>query len=464
MSELTILPNSSKLDEAIVLNGTRPVEVEAVEVTGISLRDPFLKRQLRALLQPGLTVKSLFDGVEVVSEKLAAVPVLSDVNISLDSKPSEKLAKLGGISVKATISAIQKDACNLTLASQLRDDDANAIIQVTHPNFWNGSETVFARATFGTLTTRSYSGSVTIPIGLPGSPLWTVAGYLSRANVPSASHQQILKGVKCALTKTTGTNTVLQAGVEQSFRTVTEVGEAASDAVRAAAGDSAKTSAFFAAANDTRDDPFFPTSGRLLSVLAENAFKPNDSARGLVHSDVAFQRIVARAEGSVATPDKDVVFNYGLSAGSTRGAVPLLDRFYMGGVPGLSDDLHTLNTVSLPGFSRHGLGPKDGRDSVGGQSFAKAGVSVFTAVPRLISTSPLKLHFFANAGHLSNEQHLLKTLQQAPDNFSASAGVGFVYRSPQAQFDLTWAIPVQQRTGDVVRPGGSIGLSLMWSK
>lgn len=92
----------------IVLNGTRPVEVEAVEVTGISLRDPFLKRQLRALLQPGLTVKSLFDGVEVVSEKLAAVPVLSDVNISLDSKPSEKLAKLGGISVKATISAIQR--------------------------------------------------------------------------------------------------------------------------------------------------------------------------------------------------------------------------------------------------------------------------------------------------------------------------------------------------------------------
>lgn len=440
------------------------MEIEAVEVNGVSLRDPFLKRQLRALLQPGLTVKSLFDSVEVVSQKLAAVPVLSDVNIALDSKPSEKLAKLGGISVRAVVTAVQKDQCNLTLASQLRDDDANAIIQMTHPNFWNGSETVFARATFGTLTTRSYSGSVTVPIGLPGSPLWTLAGYLSRANVPSASHQQILKGVKCALTKVTGANTVLQAGVEQSFRTVTEVGEAASDAVRAAAGDSAKTSAFVAAASDTRDDPFFPTQGRLLSVLAENAFRPSDSPRGLVHSDVAFQRLVARAEGSFATPDKDVVFNYSLAAGCTRGNVPLLDRFYMGGVPGLSDDMHTLNTVALPGFSRHGLGPKDGRDSVGGLSFAKAGVSVFTAVPQLASSSPLKLHFFANAGNLGSEQALIKTIQQSPQQFSASAGVGFIYRSPQAQFDLTWAVPVQQRAGDVVRPGGSIGLNLMWSK
>lgn len=203
---------------------------------------------------------------------------------------------------------------------------------------------MFARATFGTLTTRSYSGSVTIPIGLPGSPLWTVAGYLSRANVPSASHQQILKGVKCALTKTTGTNTVLQAGVEQSFRTVTEVGEAASDAVRAAAGDSAKTSAFFAAANDTRDDPFFPTSGRLLSVLAENAFKPNDSARGLVHSDVAFQRIVARAEGSVATPIR--------TWSSTTVCLPALPEepclFWTDSTWEVSPDSPTTSTPSTP--------------------------------------------------------------------------------------------------------------------
>ncbi|KAG0242168.1 hypothetical protein BGX31_000505 [Mortierella sp. GBA43] len=127
------------------------------------------------------------------------------------------------------------------------------------------------------------------------------------------------------------------------------------------------------------------------------------------------------------------------------------DRFFLGG------------PMSVRGFKSYGLGPREGEDSLGGEAFVSAGLSLLTPFPGLSNWDSFKVHFFANAGSLINvkpgqsPKTTVEDLTKAP---STSIGAGILYRHPQVRIELNFALPLTATKTDAVSRGWQLGLGI----
>ncbi len=178
-----------------------------------------------------------------------------------------------------------------------------------------------------------------------------------------------------------------EIGYNLGWRQIHNLASDASPSIRNEAGHSLKSALTAAFARDERDDPMLPTRGESHRFTMEIAGIPP------VMGDVNF--VKPEWESNVA---RTMAPGWSWSTTGRMGAlIPLTgpskinDRFFLGG------------PLSIRGFKYHGLGPKDGKDALGGDCFLAGGVSLFTPLPYL-RDKPLKGHFFVNAGGLGRVQ------------------------------------------------------------
>lgn len=108
------------------------------------------------------------------------------------------------------------------------------------------------------------------------------------------------------------------------------------------------------------------------------------------------------------------------------------------------------------------LGPSS-EDSLGGEAYISAGLSLLTPFPGLANWDSFKVHFFANAGSLINVQpgqSPLKTVEDLTRTPSASIGAGIVYRHPQVRIELNFALPLMATRTDAISRGWQLGLGI----
>ncbi|OMJ13472.1 SAM50-like protein [Smittium culicis] len=126
------------------------------------------------------------------------------------------------------------------------------------------------------------------------------------------------------------------------------------------------------------------------------------------------------------------------------------DRFFLGG------------PMSIRGFSYRGLGPYDGKDSLGGELMGVASLSLMSRLP-FIKSENLLGQIFINAGSLSNWISGTSYADHAKLAFSrpcVSAGVGISYKLGGFNVEANYCVPLVITSTDKVETGIKFGLGI----
>lgn len=276
----------------------------------------------------------------------------------------------------------------------------------------------------------SGTAALKVPLLLPGASnaLFSSKVYFFNQDRPWSSYKLASHGVSSQI-DFPGEAVSASVGVEAVARHVHSVADAASDIVRSAAAGPATKASLFGTL----------TSGPV-TLSGEVAGKPGDTSYTKVLATLS------QARNLVAPLSGEIFGQFGYIDGKSS----VLDNFVLGG-PG-----------SVYGFELNRMGPKDGKDFVGAQSFYRGRVSLESSLPWRPS-SPLRL-----VGLLNGAAMQLNKGKTVADNCSEllkispslAAAAGISYKTPAAQFELLYLHPMHSSPGESVRSGIYLGLGL----
>ena len=179
--------------------------------------------------------------------------------------------------------------------------------------------------------------------------------------------------------------------------------------------------------HDTRDRSIFPTKGQKHRVSLQAA---------LPGSDLQYQKL--SYDGAIYTPINDKVTfavkgRVGVGQGSSKtGGVPFFDKYYAGGIN------------SVRGFDQSTLGAKDENgDPKGGDLLTTATAELQFPAPFAEDVKGLKMSTFIDAGNVYQ-----KTGDFDAKEIRYAAGAGAVWLSPIGPLELSYARPLNAKTGD----------------
>ena len=230
-----------------------------------------------------------------------------------------------------------------------------------------------------------------------------------------------------------------------SKNTLYDVGEAASAAIKEAAGSSEAKSYLtsqlgYSLTYDSRDDKKIPMSGVMVSLGQDFA--------GL-GGDVRYIRSVAELRVYTPLTESIALANRatgGVITGWGGDDVRLLDTFTRGG------DL-------VRGFAASGLGPRDtasaNQDALGGTMFVGVSTALQFAVPLVPKEAGLRAEIFADAGSLfgaTKAASALSGVQGGSAQLRSSVGAGLIWDSPIGPLRADYAIPVAKQPFDKTQP------------
>lgn len=341
-------------------------------------------------------------------------------------------------------------------------------------NVFGGAESLSLNASLGTRTKSAYQAAIETPILSDPDFRAEVGGLSSFTQKSWASHEEAIKGGWSKLRWLAPNGSRHELGYTGFWRQVTGLSGNASPTVRNDAGDSVKSSISHVWSIDRRNSPLLPSSGYFIKTLSELA------GWGPLKGDVAFWKSEVESQTALAIPvpgikgDSGVTITTGLRAGllypltldgrSNPQSSHINDRFQLGG------------PTDVRGFRLMGLGPRDGRDAVGGDVYAAGSANLLVPLPKVGLERPLRLQAFINGGRLlalKNPQKegplsgdgvidsVYKTVAELKNGLpSIAAGVGLVYAHPAARFELNFSLPLVLRRGEEGRKGLQFGIGI----
>jgi outer membrane protein insertion porin family len=239
-------------------------------------------------------------------------------------------------------------------------------------------------------------------------------------------------------------------GFDITHRNLSRLLPSASLSMRRHAGHSIKSALSHLYTHDSRDDPFFATTGHFYKLYQELAGFGGDAQHYKVETETQFSRCFFNGWA----------FSLNGQAGLLRSLdtrAPLFcDRFQLGG------------PTSIRMFRFNSLGPKDAMDSLGGDMYYSFKASLFAPIPTRPDW-PLKLHTFLNAGQLIqldpkqsltdsvNRKLMGSELLAKP---SSSVGFGLMYRQGNLRAEVNFGVPLSMRVNDGAQKGIQLGIGV----
>ncbi|EPX73056.1 SAM complex subunit Sam50 [Schizosaccharomyces octosporus yFS286] len=442
------------LSEILTENSTLPVGISSIRVAGAyNTRAGFLQKALQSCVDPSAkTIKSrpLLDTLNNIQEttgKLMAFGIYESANIKIDRASS---AVSGENDLDVIIQVKEKPRLFFETGTDVGNVEGNVHANVLARNLFGGAEFLSGNVSYGTRNRATMSAKFETPVNASPATRLRVLGYSNvRDNKAISSHELITRGLSVSLQHQDRFHGLHELSQNFFWRQVTRLSEFASPSIRLQAGDTIKQSLAYSYVMDTRDHPTLPSRGNYVRALMELA------GLGPVTGDARFLKSELWHQYAVSLNRAQSVT---LAVSSRLGAIKPLDES-----PILLCDRFTLGgSTSLRGFSEDRLGPKDGKDSLGGSAYLALSTSLLFPLPKLDASKPFRMQVFANAGGLTNldARNPLNTYKSIMMRPCVSTGLGLVYASPAARFELNFTIPIAVTGGDVGRKGLQLGAGI----
>ncbi|TFK66342.1 hypothetical protein BDN72DRAFT_844495 [Pluteus cervinus] len=432
------------LSELINDNLKSPMRISSVRVEGAkNTRQSFLGFLINPFLanEDASDLESLLRTTRYISHRLQETDIFQHVEAKIE-RARDVLADANDVDI--VFKTRERGRLFLNTSTELGNNEGSASATGRIRNVFGGAETFEANVSFGTKTRRSYRASLGAPLTPDLGTYGELIAYgLDRDNSSWASSTEGLRGIK-ALARTGTLKTGLhEVSYEAVLRHIRDIKPTASVSIREAAGQSVKSAISHSYSIDTRDDRIASTQGFYAKFFHEFA--------GL-GGDTSFYK--TEAEGQVSRPvSENVSFSLAARVGLLHGVgkSPLFpDRFQLGG------------PLSVRGFKNNALGPRDGPDSLGGDLYWSAGVSIISNIPRRAHW-PIKFHGWVNAGRLdamNKNLSLQDNIRDTVSKPSISAGVGLIYRFDPIRMEVNFGVPLVASKSDGTRKGIQVGVGL----
>ncbi|KAF9974497.1 hypothetical protein BGZ73_002093 [Actinomortierella ambigua] len=424
-----------------------PMKTHKITVHGTAkTREGFMHRALHPLFE----ARSLHEVIGLSRQmvrKLERFGIFEDVKVQLDSPKEPFLADRQDL-VDVGFWVKEGPRVQIRTGTEAGNAEASAYGSLTVKNVFGGAETLNTSMAFGTRTSSAFHFSLATPLlADPDKNLSINLFSQSRNNTMWSSHEEDLKGgsLKYSTLSPLGYHEFAYDG---HWREITRPSEKASMSIREQCGHSLKSAVSHLWIHDQRDESLMPSTGHYLRVFQELAGLQLGGDVAHLRQEVEAQVVRSHRRGYILSATVNAGYLHSLNGQRSK----LPDRFFLGG------------PMSVRGFKSFGLGPRDGGDSLGGDAYVSAGVSLLTPFPGFPAPdSSVKGHFFANAGSLvavEPGQAPRRTVEALSKTPSVSVGAGVVYRHPQVRLELNFALPLVASQSDAVSRGWQFGLGI----
>ncbi|KAI7818690.1 surface antigen-domain-containing protein [Gamsiella multidivaricata] len=420
------------------------MKVQKITVRGTAkTRESFMHR----ILQPVFEARSLHEVMGLsrqAARRMERFGIFDDIKVQLDS-PSDPWLHDRKDRVDLGIWVKEGSRFQIRTGTEAGNAEASMYGAMTVKNLFGGAETLNTSMAFGTRTSSAFQFALATPIlADPDKNLSFNLFSQSRNNTQWSSYEEDLRGgsLKYSTLSPLGYH---EFAYEGHWREVCRPSEKASLSIREQCGHSLKSALTHMWIHDMRDEPLMPSTGHFVRVIQEYAGLGGD----VNHLRQEVEAQIARSNDAGYIVSATVKSGYLHSLNGKKSKIS--DRFFLGG------------PMSVRGFKSNGLGPREGEDSLGGDAYMSAGLSLLTPFPGLASRDSFKAHFFANAGTLVGiepGQSALKTVEDLTKAPSVSVGAGIVYRHPQVRIELNFALPLMATKTDAISRGWQLGLGI----
>ncbi|KAG0257915.1 hypothetical protein BG011_003685 [Mortierella polycephala] len=421
-----------------------PMKLRKITLHGaVKTRESFLHR----ILQPAFQARSLHEVIGLSRQavrRLERFGILDDIKIQLDS-PSDPWLQGHKDLVDLGIWIKEGSRIQIKTGTEAGNAEASMYGAMTVKNIFGGAETLSTGMAFGTRTSSAFQFSLATP--LLADPDKTLSFNLfsqARNNTQWSSYEEELKGgsLKYSTLSPLGYH---EFAYEGHWREICRPSEKASLSIREQCGHSLKSALTHMWTHDTRDESLMPSTGHFVSLVQEYAGLGGDVEH--LRQEIEAQVVRSNDKGYILSATVKSGFLHSLNGKPSK----ISDRFFLGG------------PMSVRGFKSNGLGPREGDDSLGGDAYVLAGVSLLTPVPGFAKRDSFKGHIFANAGSLisvkpgQSAKTTVDNLVKAP---SVSVGVGMVYRHPQVRIEFNFGLPLMATKTDAISRGWQLGIGI----
>ncbi|KDR72490.1 hypothetical protein GALMADRAFT_73815 [Galerina marginata CBS 339.88] len=440
------------LSDVISHNLKTPVNVSAVRVEGAThTRQSFLESIIKPAIpqsspeQP-TTLEEVLHTARHISSGLRKTDVFSSIEAYVD-RPRDVLANSGDVDL--VFRTKERGRWYLSSSTEFGNNEGSQTGSARIRNLFGGAETFEANFSLGTKTRRAFRAALTAPLSSHMNTFGELSAYDMANDLSThASCTEGLRGIRAVLRHGTPARGAHELAYDGVIRHISGLTPTASISMRQAAGVSTKSSLSHTFLYDTRDDRIAATSGVYGKLYQEIA--------GLaLGGDANFAKFEAESQISRKLGNSGVSISLAAKSGLLWGLGPggktlFSDRFQLGG------------PTSVRSFRANGMGPRDGPDSVGGELYYSAGVSIISDIPTKAHW-PVKTHAWVNAGRLDTVDQavpLKTTVLASLSRPSISAGVGLIYRFDPVRVEVNFGVPLAASRGERGMRGIQVGLGL----
>lgn len=474
--------------DALKNQGTKPVSLKKIEITGGDFSNHFYDK----LLSPALNVKDgvqltvLDDELTSIQQRLLYTGLFRDVSVKLDldgapqvptllqGAPQQPGSSSKPLPVKATILLKELPLLKYQSFSKSTDNDVSCGVRYLNPNVSQNGDSLLVDVnlqydpTARAITKNVWSLTYLAPswISSEGSKFVLTPAVSSVDARKWASHKQYsvggLLGLQRLCFKKCG-DSIITNGLVGELRQVTDISNNASDAIRTYAGGDLKLGFQSHLGHDTREYVGrFTRDGSYGELNFElSGHNSVDYSHGS-QEEIKLQpfiKSVGHYEGARSFFCDNFTLGYTVDTGFIKSLINADDKLH------ISDKFLLGGLGSLQGFRLNSVGLKSGHDYVGGSSLFKADLRLFTRLPNTKRESPLRLYNYVNFGDVYETKTLsaLGDLIASGDFITKSAmstGVGLSYKADNATLDLSYNVPLSSRSQDSASPGLNFAVTL----
>ncbi|KAJ2511800.1 hypothetical protein GGI11_004971 [Coemansia sp. RSA 2049] len=432
-----------------------------VSIAGVSRIRPAVLDRLSHGVLMATTVGEIAQEAREAGGRLQALGIAKEARVVLDQAAAEDDGRQG-VAVDVGLECTDGPRYSIKTEAGVDDTEGTAGVAARMANIFGGGESADIHYARGTRTQAAFQGVFAAPVDADPHRLLSIAvTQRLTSHRPHSAHDEALREVGVAYRAADPARPAAHdLAYSLAWRNLSNLGADASPTLRTEAGHSLKSAVRHTVAIDTRDSARVPSRGSLLRLTSEAAALGD--AR-FVKTRAELQTNQSLGAGFVASSALQAGVLWSLGSRVS----PLADRFFLGG------------SASVRGFQLHGIGPRDGSDSIGGDVFYAAGVSLLTPLP-FVATPALRGHVWANAGQLAllDARGLLRNCTKsngglasslaaaAPEvrrflvSPSAAVGVGLVYNHPVVRAEVSLCLPIAATPTDRPKPGLQFGLGL----